>query len=355
MAEHPAARVPTARPPDSHATRPPGTLSARPPDSHPARPSVAHPARPPEPRSARPPDNQPARPPESHSARPPDSHPAHLLDSHLARPRTGRTDADRTAAAEQAAAVLRSIRCMTDNVGAGHSLRALARVARFSPYHFHRVFRQLTAVTPAQYLAAARMVEAKRLLASTTLSVTEICMRVGYTSLGTFTTQFTRLVGVSPRRFRKVFARFADQPFATVLTRIEPALARPARVQVTGVVTGGPAGAPVVAGLFPTGVPQNRPAACAIVPTPGTAGFGGLGDGDYHPLAMSFHPRTTVAEALLAEQPDRCWVGAADTPVVIRDGRATGGSFRLVLGARKATDPPLVLALPLLIAAETLG
>ncbi|MBW4721431.1 helix-turn-helix transcriptional regulator [Saccharothrix obliqua] len=269
-----------------------------------------------------------------------DRAPAHRSPAHHALD-------DRTAA-EQFAAVLRSIRCITDNIGAGHSLESLARAARFSPYHFHRMFRQITTVTPAQYLAAARMAEAKRLLAATRRSVTEICMGVGYTSLGTFTTQFTRLVGVSPRRFRKVFAMFADQPFAAVLGAIEPSLARPTHVQTTAVVLGGPTGTPVLAGLFPTAVPQGRPAACAIVPTPGVVGFGGLDDGDYRPLAVAFHPRTSVAEALL---PEHCWVGAARAPVVIRDGRATAEPLRLHLSPPGITDPPLVLALPLIVAA----
>ncbi|GAB2967600.1 helix-turn-helix transcriptional regulator [Saccharothrix stipae] len=292
----------------------------------------------------------------SYSTRDHSTRDGHARDSHSAREghptRPDTAGADRTAI-DQTAAVLRSIRSIADNVGAGHSLRALAREARFSPFHFHRVFRELTSATPAQFLAAARMLEAKRLLANTSLSVTEICMRVGYTSLGTFTTQFTRLVGVSPRRFRKVFAKFADQSFAALVEEIRPVVAVPAHVQVTGVVTGGSPAAPVVTGLFRSGVPQERPAACAIMAAPGVAEFGGLDDGDYHPLAMSFHPLATVAEALLADRPDRCYVGASRTPVVVRDGEnADTEPFHLALGARRATDPPLVLALPLLIAAE---
>ena len=257
-------------------------------------------------------------------------------------------------ARDRIAAVGRSVRRMRGNISEEHSLPKLARSALLSPFHFHRVFRQLTAATPARFLAALRMAEAKRLLVYTSMSVTDICMQVGYSSLGTFTTQFTRLVGVPPRRFRQLIAPFADQRFADILTQIQPALPEPAVVQVTGVVTGGPGdGAPAVMGLFQSGIPQERPAACAIVRAPSIASFGNLPDGEYHALAMSFAPTATVVDALVCEDPDLCFVGASTTLVRIEDGQSvTAGPFRIQLRPRRPIDPPLVLALPLLLAAE---
>jgi AraC family transcriptional regulator len=255
---------------------------------------------------------------------------------------------------ERLAAVQRSVGRMRGSISDEHSLPNLARSALLSPFHFHRVFRQLTAATPARFLAALRMAEAKRLLVYSSMSVTDICMQVGYSSLGTFTTQFTRLVGMSPRRFRQLITPVAGQRFADILTMIRPALPEPARTQVTGIVTGGPGGGMLaVAGLFPSGIPQERPAACAIVPPPSIAAFGNLDDGEYYPLTMSFAPPTTVAEALVREDPDLCFVGDSPTPVRIREGRAVSQApFRVQLRPRRPIDPPLVLALPLLLAAE---
>src|SRR5262249_43753248 len=67
---------------------------------------------------------------------------------------------------------------------------------------FHRIFREIAAVTPARFLAAMRMAEAARLLLHSAAPVTDISARVGYASVGTFTTQFGRLLRVSPARFR---------------------------------------------------------------------------------------------------------------------------------------------------------
>lgn len=255
---------------------------------------------------------------------------------------------------DQITAVSRSVRRMHENLGEPHPLPSLARSALLSPFHFHRVFRQRTASTPARFLAALRMAEAKRLLANTSMNVTDICMHVGYSSLGTFTTQFTRLVGMSPRRFRRLIEPVADQSIDTVFATIRPALTAPAVVQVAAAVTGGPAGAALaLVGCFPSGIPQEQPAACSVVPVPSIATFGNLTDGDYHVLAMSFSPSATVLDALAGADDTACFVGASPVPVSIRDGRSTSvAPVQVQLRVRRPIDPPFVLALPLQLAAE---
>ncbi|SDW09009.1 transcriptional regulator, AraC family [Saccharopolyspora shandongensis] len=261
-----------------------------------------------------------------------------------------------TAADHRTAAVLRSIRCIRQNVGDAHLLPDLAQTALLSPFHFHRVFRRVTSATPARFLAAARMVEAKRLLARTPMSVTDICMRVGYSSLGTFTTQFTRLVGVPPRRFRKLLEPYADQPVGEILGRLSAVLPEPVRAQVAGWVSCAPDGALAAVGLFRSGIPQEVPAACAIVRPPGIAALGGLPDGDFHALAMSFDLRASVADALIGEDEELCHVGAAPQVVQIRDGRAVAAApLRIQLRPQAPVDPPLVLATPILLAADLLA
>ena len=255
---------------------------------------------------------------------------------------------------DQLTAVSRSVQRMYENLGEAHPLPSLAQSALLSPFHFHRVFRQRTASTPARFLAALRMAEAKRLLAETSINVTDICMHVGYSSLGTFTTQFTRLVGTSPRQFRRLIRPVADKPINTILATVRPVLAAPAVVQVTAAVTGGPTGATLaLAGCFPSGIPQERPAACSIVSVPGIATFGNLTDGDYHVLAMSFNPSATVLDAVVGAEDPACCVGASPVPVRIHDGRSTSAApVQVQLRPRRPIDPPLVLAFPLLLEAE---
>ena len=79
---------------------------------------------------------------------------------------------------------------------------ALARVALMSPGHFSRSFRSAFGETPYSYLMTRRIERAKTLLRRGDLTVTEVCFEVGCTSLGSFSTRFTELVGESPKAYR---------------------------------------------------------------------------------------------------------------------------------------------------------
>lgn len=84
-------------------------------------------------------------------------------------------------------------------------LEALARAAHVSPRHFSRSFRRTFGETPYQYLLSRRMERARHLLRTTDLQVAEICLSVGFTSVGSFTTTFARHVGVSPTTYRQAY------------------------------------------------------------------------------------------------------------------------------------------------------
>lgn len=79
---------------------------------------------------------------------------------------------------------------------------ALARSAHVSEAHFSRSFKAAFGETPHQYLLSRRMERAKALLRTGDLSVTDVCVAVGFSSLGSFSTQFHRFVGESPTAYR---------------------------------------------------------------------------------------------------------------------------------------------------------
>lgn len=79
---------------------------------------------------------------------------------------------------------------------------ALAADALMSPGHFSRSFRAAYGETPYSYLMTRRIERAKALLRRGDLSVTDVCMEVGCTSLGSFSSRFTELVGESPSAYR---------------------------------------------------------------------------------------------------------------------------------------------------------
>ena len=102
---------------------------------------------------------------------------------------------------------------------------ALARVALMSPSHFTRQFRAAYGESPYSYLMTRRIERAKALLRRGDLSVTEVCMLVGCTSLGSFSARFTELVGESPSAYR---AR-DHRALATVPACFARRLSRPLR------------------------------------------------------------------------------------------------------------------------------
>ncbi|MFB7338072.1 helix-turn-helix transcriptional regulator [Streptomyces adustus] len=100
-------------------------------------------------------------------------------------------------------------------------IAALARTALMSPGHFQRSFREAYGETPYAYLMTRRVERAKTLLRRGDLSVTDVCLAVGCTSLGSFSSRFTELVGETPSAYR---ARSHGSP--EDLAAIPPCVAR---------------------------------------------------------------------------------------------------------------------------------
>lgn len=85
-------------------------------------------------------------------------------------------------------------------------LGTLASAAHVSKYHFVRAFSATYLETPMRYVTRRRIERAQDLLRSANLTVTEVCMLVGYASLGSFSTTFRQLVGESPSAYRDRYA-----------------------------------------------------------------------------------------------------------------------------------------------------
>ena len=83
-------------------------------------------------------------------------------------------------------------------------LAEIAAAASLSPHHFHRLFAAAFRTTPALYVTELRLARAARRLAATEASVTEICLAVGFESLGSFSARFRRSFGAPPAAWRKI-------------------------------------------------------------------------------------------------------------------------------------------------------
>jgi AraC family transcriptional regulator len=272
------------------------------------------------------------------------------------QPPTDRVTAARerheAAADARTTAVIAAITQMYEQLGEPQELRDFARTALMSPFHFHRVFRTVTAATPGRFLTALRMAQARRLLLETTMSATDISIAVGYSSFGTFTTQFTKLVGLSPGRFRVRATAVADLPVRDLLEgqRTRPKCGRgpvgwigPRPDKVPGLA---------VAGLFPSGIAQDQPVACAVIEPPGSVRLPEVdAQGEFEALAVSVAGDATVGQVLTGNPDAGVLVGAAERPVVL--GCSTQPRpFWITLRQPLVTDPPLLLAFPLLADAQ---
>jgi AraC-like DNA-binding protein len=91
-------------------------------------------------------------------------------------------------------------------------LDQLAAAAGFSKFHFARAFKSAFGETPANYLSRRRVERAKDLLRSANLTVTEVCVLVGFSSLGSFSSRFSALVGLSPSAFQRASGRRGGPP-----------------------------------------------------------------------------------------------------------------------------------------------
>jgi AraC-like DNA-binding protein len=98
---------------------------------------------------------------------------------------------------------------------------ALARIAHVSQAHFIRTFRATFGETPHRYLQRRRVERAMAMLVSTERSITDICMSVGFSSLGTFSRTFRDIVGESPKDYRAAHPLVARVPthFSMAWTR----------------------------------------------------------------------------------------------------------------------------------------
>ncbi len=107
---------------------------------------------------------------------------------------------------------------------------ALARAALMSTAHFSRQFRATYGETPYSYLMTRRIERAKALLRRGDLSVTEVCMAVGCTSLGSFSARFTQLVGETPTAYRaRDHSTLASVPGCVAKDLTRP-IRRPSRI-----------------------------------------------------------------------------------------------------------------------------
>ncbi len=237
-------------------------------------------------------------------------------------------------------AVERAIKFICERYSEPLSLADVAKSAILSRFHFSRIFRDATGVTPGRFLSAVRIYQAKRMLLNTPTNITDIAFAVGYNSLGSFCNHFTESVGVSPGRFRRIAQNGGFEP---PRPRLDPS---PVDGAITGTITfpEGFAGARVYIGAFDSPIVQRRPASAAMVEVASAARPASYFLG-YVPEGAWFVHAVAVADTADPEPwTHRVHLLGGHGPVAVAAGVETPVSVDL--HPRRPTDLPILLALP---------
>ncbi|MBO0806677.1 MAG: helix-turn-helix transcriptional regulator [Actinobacteria bacterium] len=234
----------------------------------------------------------------------------------------------------------RAAKCIWERYSEPLSLADIAKSAMLSRFYLSRIFRAVASVPPCRFLSAVRIYQAKHMLVATSVSITDISFSVGYSSVGSFTSHFTRSVGVSPTLFRRM-ARDGDFEFPCPGQDSSPAHGA---VQGTISLPPGHADARVYLGAFTGAVVEHRPAAAVVVDIPA----GGLPSPyrlpDVPPGKWFIHAVGVTGITDPGPWTRRTALVGGGGSVSVTAGTATRAT--IWLRPRRITDPPVLLALP---------
>lgn len=207
------------------------------------------------------------------------------------------------------------------------TLDDLAKMARFSKFHFARMFRKVTGVSPRRYLYALRLHEAKRLLITTSASVAEISNQVGYSSVGTFTSRFVASVGISPAQYRRLGGN------------VGPMLeCEPVDPEAPGTLVGqcrGESFGPALVGLLRRPEPDNKPVWYTPVDGARRWSFPRVPAGNWYVLALGWPGPEPPP-------PDQLPMFIATHGPIKFGKEPTVAELTLTLRPTRAVDPPIL-------------
>lgn len=233
------------------------------------------------------------------------------------------------------------------------TLPELASHIAYSPFHFTRIFKARTGLTPHYYIASLRLQRAKELLLQTDLPVRDIGMEIGQQSLGTFTTRFTEKVGLTPGEFRKSVMHVSTQ-FNMLQTLAEwpaseddsPLAERKETARIEGTVKAvEPFEGTILIGLFPKPIPEGLPLYGTLLPGLGDFCFPHVKPGVYYLMATSVSWEMQSEEIML---PNTTLRTRTRQPIVV-DSATPVSHQQVTLFPPRLEDPPILISLPLLM------
>lgn len=241
-------------------------------------------------------------------------------------------------------AVERAIAYMKEHLAEPLDLDQLTGVAAVSKYHLVRVFGEMTGISPRYFLACLRIQRAKEMLLAPGASVTDVCFEVGYTSLGSFSNSFRDLVGVTPEVFRALPKKLTVKQFASAVWSYLASNRKVSGAVLDGIVENPSSSRGFIfVGTFTRGVPQGAPFSGTVMVKPGAFRIERPDLPEFYLMAVLI-PFTAKLTAMVATLP----AGLVASLRVSNPSNSPADKPHLRLRSLRATDPPILLALPAL-------
>ena len=234
-----------------------------------------------------------------------------------------------------------------ENIHQSISLDEIANHVAYSPYHFSRLFKKQTGISPLYYVSSLRIQKAKEMLLKTNLTVRDIGLEIGQQSLGTFTTRFTERVGQSPAQFRNSIVEADHQLEALkILSAWNPVRTEKHVHVVKGTVQAEvPFHGVIFIGLFQKSIPEGLPVYGTVLSSLGDYSFTNVKPGKYYLMTTAISWETKATDILL---PHTTLRARSIDPIIVQNGTPLYQQ-NITLRGRRIDDPPILISLPILM------
>ncbi|OAB41761.1 AraC family transcriptional regulator [Paenibacillus glacialis] len=223
----------------------------------------------------------------------------------------------------------------------------LAVHVSYSPYHFTRIFKSVTGISPRHYLSALRIESGKLELLKAPSLLVKVLMAIGFRSVGTFNTRFKENVGVTPKKFRNLsdalsayMNQYENQELLLNATDLNSTQKICCHIEAPDSFRG-----MIFVGLFPRPIPDQRPiAGTAMNRKNRTCTFTNVPEGTYYTLVAGIPWSINPKNYFVLDDSLR---GIFPSAIHVTDNTDINMTIRL--RSPLPFDPPIVVNLPLLL------
>ncbi|WP_238021600.1 helix-turn-helix domain-containing protein [Oceanobacillus jordanicus] len=250
---------------------------------------------------------------------------------------------------EQSETVGKAIRYMKENLDDTITLNDLAEFVGYSSFHFSRMFKHVTGISPRYYLSALRIEQGKKLLANPSVSpsVIKTLLSLGFQSIGSFSSRFKQFVGLTPKEFNKRVKELhqflneydgeAEQVHGQALINTSNLMVR---IKIPKSFNGY-----IFIGLFPRPIPDQVPILGKVITHKQEyCVFESIPEGVYYVLTAAIEKSFNPLDYFLLENALR---GKYELPISFEE--KISRELEITLRPPLPNDPPILINLPKLL------